>query len=463
MSAIASVTPRTTRLVWSPLPRASSQALRFLPCVGSMALVPGAARRGAADPPGYQCGDRLLIFYRTEVVHHERIVLSPAVPPNYYIVTPDGDMYAEPLSPPPLTSVHRLPANRTLPRGVLRRNCFMFEPCSFGRDLSAAKVQVLADEGRRFGNLDRIAAGLPPTIVPGALVAGLGGAAAALPPGVPAAGLPLPAVPLDAQLVSMECVHDLKIGSPIEAIECMGSFGSRHIVRTAAGHVVLARVVPVVELPALVEGAAAAMRPAPAAAKVDTPRAAAELEDARTLPVRYDLRGERHREVRDAVDRMAETAFTDWPIKGPRTAKWVLRYGVENGCSLSHMHVQWKAALKLTEADHGVTFHESICRVLHLATTYDQLNIPELACFEALARSLQMVHWKWRERAISSGPGGLDDASYFFFGSDSSRGKLCIAPAMQDYITDELHKEALASKEARQAREERALLRGPKK
>lgn len=49
-------------------------------------------------------------------------------------------------------------------------------------------------------------------------------------------------------------------------------------------------------------------------------------DDMRTRAVTYDTQGERFREYRDAVSQMQEDAFGDWPLEGPRTALWVLKF-----------------------------------------------------------------------------------------------------------------------------------------
>ena len=119
-----------------------------------------------------------------------------------------------------------------------------------------------------------------------------------------------------------------------------------------------------------------------------------------------------------------------------------------------------KVNSKLQPSDGGVLEHESICKALELAIEYDQLNIGELAAVELLCRRLQMIQYRWKERvlgAVSSGT--VDDESHFFLGVDPTRGNLCICPALNAWLGDELHKEAQANKEQRKAREERALLR----
>ncbi|CAE7297688.1 unnamed protein product [Symbiodinium sp. CCMP2456] len=178
---------------------------------------------------------------------------------------------------------------------------------------------------------------------------------------------------------------------------------------------------------------------------------------------RYGTDGKRRRELRDGVELASESTWSDWPIKGPRTAKWVGQYVVTNGGSPISMHNAWKVNSKLQPSDNGVLEHESICKALELAIEYDQLNIGELATMELLCRRLQMIQYRWKDRVLGSySSGTVDDESHFFLGVDPTRGNLCICPALNTWLGEELHKEAQANKEQRKAREERALLRANK-
>ena len=57
---------------------------------------------------------------------------------------------------------------------------------------------------------------------------------------------------------------------------------------------------------------------------------------------------------------------------------------------------------------------------------------------------------------ISAGSGGADEDSLFLLGTYETRGNIGIAPSLTDWLGSELGKEAVASKERRKAREERA-------
>ena len=44
-------------------------------------------------------------------------------------------------------------------------------------------------------------------------------------------------------------------------------------------------------------------------------------------------------------------------------------------------------------------------------------------------------------------------------GTDETRGGICVCPALNAWMGEQLHKEGLAAKEQREAREEKALLK----
>ena len=44
-------------------------------------------------------------------------------------------------------------------------------------------------------------------------------------------------------------------------------------------------------------------------------------------------------------------------------------------------------------------------------------------------------------------------------GTDATRGGICVCPALNTWMGEQLHKEGLANKEQRKAREEKALLK----
>eukprot|EP00972_Heterocapsa_arctica_P038545 5680289-Heterocapsa_arctica.AAC.1 len=61
------------------------------------------------------------------------------------------------------------------------------------------------------------------------------------------------------------------------------------------------------------------------------PPAAVPAEDVRTLPVLYNVAGFRQREFRDMLNLATEDPWPDFPVRGPRTCRWVLQFMLEHG------------------------------------------------------------------------------------------------------------------------------------
>ncbi|CAK0872690.1 unnamed protein product, partial [Prorocentrum cordatum] len=120
--------------------------------------------------------------------------------------------------------------------------------------------------------------------------------------------------------------------------------------------------------------------------------------DLRVLPVQCDLLGDRLLPFDRAVQSFREDLFADWPIKGPRSCFWVCRYIALNGGSPTGRHARWKHDAKLQSQDPLVSAHERCCRLLETMACYDQINLPNSATAENLARSLQVQEERWRER-----------------------------------------------------------------
>ena len=96
--------------------------------------------------------------------------------------------------------------------------------------------------------------------------------------------------------------------------------------------------------------------------------------DVRVLPVLYDRQGLRFREFRDGTQLCESHQWTDWPVPGPRTASWVIKWIVNRCGTPLGWHAQWKAAGRLQDNEPNVVAHESACRVLECGLCYDQLD-----------------------------------------------------------------------------------------
>ncbi|CAK0788308.1 unnamed protein product, partial [Prorocentrum cordatum] len=212
--------------------------------------------------------------------------------------------------------------------------------------------------------------------------------------------------------------------------------------------------------PLVVEPAAAG--PAAAAAGLGAAAAAAAPADTRVQPVTYDLQGQRHADFRRAVMNMTEGAVPDWPVRGSRTALWVLKFMEAHGGTPTGRHSRWLSESRLQGPDPGVDEHGQACRALERMVIYDQLEVANVASGEMLARAVQPQEERYRDRVAPAADSGSLDA-HVLLGTDQLRGIARVAPALQDHVKDELTKMNAYRKEQRKAREERDLARKNKK
>jgi hypothetical protein len=177
--------------------------------------------------------------------------------------------------------------------------------------------------------------------------------------------------------------------------------------------------------------------------------------DARVLAVRYDNQGQRFRDFRDCVNLTTTPAWADWPITGPRTATWCLKWMLHRAGSPLGWHQQWVQLGRLSEEDPVVRAHEFACRGLETGACYDQLDLGALACFEIFARQLQtcedLLSHKFHETDDGS------SADLYLMSGAQHKSQLCISPELRAFTATETSKRYAIMKERRKAREERVL------
>ena len=185
--------------------------------------------------------------------------------------------------------------------------------------------------------------------------------------------------------------------------------------------------------------------------------------DARMLNVQYDARGQRYHDYMDAVLSNGSQAFPDWPVRGPRTTEWCLEHIKKNCGGPMAWHTKWRTEWKVDVNSANCRQHEFLCRVLETAVCYDQVNTSNLACMELLCRQIQLIEEQQYEAMFSGkdkdkgGKMEKDVETSLFFGTQATRGGVCICPALTEWLAKQLQAEAAVSKERRKAREERAL------
>ena len=178
----------------------------------------------------------------------------------------------------------------------------------------------------------------------------------------------------------------------------------------------------------------------------------AEEFDVRILPIALDGAHERFVSMVEAVTQYSEEEMVDWPIDGHRTGLYTTRQLRRSSMTFMQQHEAWKKASSIRSTDRAIHELFALSRALHLAQCYDQLNIPNIACCEALIKRRQLI-----ERAYRLGAPDAPNysGSDHFQGVRETAGGTVIDPALNRYTGDRLHAEYEVERNSRLAITER--------
>ena len=176
--------------------------------------------------------------------------------------------------------------------------------------------------------------------------------------------------------------------------------------------------------------------------------------DSRILPLDFDDRGGRNLDVQNYFRNFMPAIFDDWPLDGPRTVQWVLKFvKAQTGGNLGSRVQQFMALAKLNYQDGSMAEYNVIAKAVDLALSWDGVSIGNCASFELLLRRFQLIEEKFRHRLPQASGTNImdpeaDSSLYLGLGMNSSYGKnmICMMPALSAFVGDELSKEAAISK-----------------
>jgi hypothetical protein len=183
--------------------------------------------------------------------------------------------------------------------------------------------------------------------------------------------------------------------------------------------------------------------------------------DARTLPIATRPSG-RHRDFKEVAELCQEEDFEDFPLKGPRTASWCLRFLQRRHAPVDH-HMSFKINARCKSDAWGMQEHEQLLKMVELAGSYDQVDLSNMAWAELCFRRIQTIEWVYHER-LRDGEGHSDKLSpeewAAFSGTTRAGDSLMVCPALLSHVKGEVETDAAIMKSVRKAREERELKRG---
>ena len=392
-----------------------------------------------------QAGDRIvLLFDREDGYWHERLLLAKISDRRWVVCTPHGDVYDEDLGealdvrevgprggvPDTLRQVNKKGLYLHLPDKILRNQ----EQLCTEAEVLAAKV-ILDEKPKK----DRSKVALLPLGTGRGARASVGGKSK------------------DAEVIwlALESRGGYTVGDPVAA-ELLEDDGKPGMHNDDRG---------LVDLPS---GEVLAVGADGTLVGTDTPRGGVPIPEAesdlRTLPVNYLFDGSRKRTFNGAAALLSTTDFVGWPIKGPRTAKWLADQFAQGSQSPTQRHFWWRSVQQLGASDVGVDDHYFLSELFELACTVDQLNVGELVVFEVIARRFQLWEEVYaaslREAEAGSEAAPWLDERQIFLGHERSRGHALVCPAFEVWVADRLKDESSILKERRKGREERLLYQG---
>ena len=391
-------------------------------------------------------GSEIFIRYVGHPVCHRRYLIAHAANADWFVATPDGDIYEETLSrhDPAISELWACPGPGRLPPGLPANR----------HDWNAGGLPALSDAVR-------IAY----------MVAGI--AELSLHYGPAAPGIALAA----AELARLQALGGGAGGAPVPVVAAPGvgavAAAQRwRVVRSPTGAPAFGEIVD----PGTVthfQGTLGMATVAGAVVQVelvtddhlDVWKAECRPLDARILPAAVLPGGKRGRRFGDAVAMVSEEAFGDWPVAGPRTTLWCLQFLARTNQGALEHHYKWKQLSKLQVHDYGVEFHEAVMRIVELAVTYDQVDSTNLSALEVALRRAQIIEYYHMQR-LRDGEHALPNASRLtmdevtaFSGVRRQDDNLMLCPALIDHARDEVSKIMEINKSMRKHREEIRLQR----
>ena len=403
---------------------------------------------------------RILVRYDGKATWWERLALAEISAHYFVVLTPDGDTELMRLTDTRYTDVKLVPPSGGRPAGVVDGARIV----RFPAPVVATALSDWMMEGEKQARKERATEIKARCDAAVAAVRALGPA----PPPAREPGSPGPAddaggyVPPEGwKWLVCENKDGLSLGAESDVPK--SSLRERGLVRGAGGLPVLVELVDPTKVTEWTE------RVLPKTAD-DDDKTPVMPEDARILQARKNDRGQPYRAFRYVIQDCEETELGGWQVEGPRVTTWALNFLKRRNCPPSDHHRWWLTCCDLLPSDWGVSEHASALHIIELFACYDQVDLTNLNGIEALFRRVMAIEWQYREKikdrargSVSasgsvSGSAPLTSDEYDLFeGAGKTNMSLMVAPALVQYIADEMKRDSDVTRTARKAREEKLM------
>ncbi|CAK0833413.1 unnamed protein product [Prorocentrum cordatum] len=151
--------------------------------------------------------------------------------------------------------------------------------------------------------------------------------------------------------------------------------------------------------------------------------------DSRILGI-HRRQGKRNLAPHDAVEFFMQEEFNDWPFPPSRAAMGYLESIRDGPGSLVVYECEWRQDSGVGDGTAALHEHSNNAEVMLLAHQVDQLNIPNLACFEQLIRRQVQIEMAVEGNAKHPDYGGLD----LVMGGPTTESGAAASQSFRDWI-----------------------------
>lgn len=120
--------------------------------------------------------------------------------------------------------------------------------------------------------------------------------------------------------------------------------------------------------------------------------------------MRFDVAGRRYRDFADALARLVEEPFDDWPLEGPRSLLEYLQMVRKKSQRPGSYPTKWVAESGIAKWGMEAHIPEVGMDILEAALTYDQLQAGNCTSLELLGRWMQLLEHTVSQNANKPDP-----------------------------------------------------------
>ena len=132
--------------------------------------------------------------------------------------------------------------------------------------------------------------------------------------------------------------------------------------------------------------------------------AAVATVNVQVLDVLVDEAGECQRSLPESVVASNSVEVHDWPLGATRNTHFAMRDLRRQGRTFLQNHGEWKRASSVRIGNRATHEHAVLNKALDLACSYDQLQMPNIACIEVLASRRMLIEDAHRNVAAGIDP-----------------------------------------------------------